>query len=155
MRIIFLHMLNRDEKIVASIARIGFPVAPVVQKTSKKRKTVRAVALGVMFLQRARYVGLSHLPCIALIYSTAFFTVVQAKPGGINVLRSLQYKPPLRRSDADESRTVQVVEPAVVAGHKHEPYVHWRFPLFIVDLASSFFKSSNILSMSFFLWLVS
>lgn len=47
-------MLNRDEKIVASIARIGFPVAPVVQKTSKKRKTVRAVALGVMFLQRAR-----------------------------------------------------------------------------------------------------
>lgn len=70
---IFLHMLNRDEKIVASIARIGFPVAPVVQKTSKKRKTVRAVALGVMFLQRARYVGLSHLPCIALIYFTASF----------------------------------------------------------------------------------
>lgn len=43
------------------------------------------------------------------------------------MLRNPLYKPHSKRFDAGESRTVQVVEPVVVADRKHESYVSIRF----------------------------
>lgn len=43
---------KEDKKIVALISQIGFPVA--TSAPARKRKTLKTIALSVVFLQRAR-----------------------------------------------------------------------------------------------------
>lgn len=45
-----------EEKILAAVARIGFPTPPNRQPTKAKRHTLRSIAYTVLFVHRARQV---------------------------------------------------------------------------------------------------